>query len=140
MWAQWSLMCDLPLQPPPIPPNQPPPRSPPLHSHHTPHGHVTNTLPNLAFVLLFITVRVQIPIAIVHFILPLPQRSETHLVKTPFTAYHTYSVIKVTELSSHIDYTCWWATDGFCQCVNHGKLCPKTIQKGEYMELCCHLQ
>ena len=42
------------------------------------------------------------PIAIVHFLLPLPQRSETHLAKTPFPAYHTYSVIKVTELSSHI--------------------------------------
>ena len=96
--------------PRPIPPNQPPPVSPPLHSHHTPHGHVTNTLPNLAFVLLYITVWICFPIAIVHFFLPLPQRSETHLAKTPFPAYHTYSVIKVTELSSHIEYKCRWAT------------------------------
>ena len=131
MRAQWSLMCDLPLHPPhPFPPTSLPPFSPPLHSHHTPHGHVTNTLPNLAFVLLYITVWMYFPIAIVHFLLPLPQRSETHLAKTPFPAYHTYSVIKVTELSSHIEYECRWATDGFRQCVNHGKTRPKTIQKG----------
>ena len=40
----------------PFPPTNLPPFPPPLHSHHTPHGHVTNTLPNLAFVLLYITV------------------------------------------------------------------------------------
>ena len=120
--------------PPPIPPTSLPPFSPPLHSHHTPHGHVTNTLPNLAFALLYITVWICFPIAIVHFFLPLPQRSETHLAKTPFPTYHTYSVIKVTELSSHTEYECRWATDGFRQCVNHGKTRPKTIQKGKYME------
>ena len=69
-------------------------------------------------------------VAIVHFFLPLPQRSETHLAKTPFPAYHTYSVIKVTELSSHIEYERTWATDRFRQCVTHGKTRPKTIQKG----------
>ena len=116
--------------PRPFPPTSLPPFSPPLHSHHTPHGHVTNTLPNLAFVLLYITVWICFPIAIVRFFLPLPQRSETHLVKTPFPAYHTYSVIKVTELSSQIEYKCRWATDGFRRCVNHGKTPPKTIQKG----------
>ena len=124
MRAQWSLMCDLPLHPPA---HSPQPTSP---LFPTPHGHVTNTLPNLAFVLLYITVWICFPIAIVHFFLPLPQRSETHLAKTPFPAYHTYSVIKVTELSSHIEYECWWATDGFCQFVNHAKTCPKIIQKG----------
>ena len=90
--------------PRPFPPTNLPPFSPPLHSHHTPHGHVTNTLPNLAFVLLYITAWICFPIAIIHSFLPLPQRSETPLAKTPFPAYHTYSVIKVTELSSHIEY------------------------------------
>ena len=32
------------------------------------------------------------------------------MAKTPFPAYHTYSVIKVTKLSSHIEYERWWAT------------------------------
>ena len=36
--------------PRPFPPTILPPRSPPLHSHHIPHDHVTNTLPNIAFV------------------------------------------------------------------------------------------
>ena len=130
MRAQWSLMCDLPLHPPAHSPQPASPIFPTITLHHTPHGHVTNTLPNLAFVLLYITVWICFPIAIVHFLLPLPQRSETHLAKTPFPAYHTYSVIKVTELSSHIEYERRWATDGFCQCVNHGKTRPKTIQKG----------
>ena len=131
MWAQWSLMCDLPLHPPThFPQPTSPQGSPPLHSHHTPHGHVTNTLPNLAFVLLYITVWICFSHSNCSFLLTLPQRSETHLVKTPFPAYHTYSVIKVTELSSHIEYECRWATNGFRQCVNHGKTRPKTIQKG----------
>ena len=116
--------------PHPFPPFNLPPISPPLHSNHTPHGHVTNTLPNLAFVLLYITVWIWFPIAIVHFILSLPQRNETHLAKTPFPTYHTYLVIKVTELSSHIEYECRWATDRFRQCVNYGKTHPKTSQKG----------
>ena len=132
MRAQWSLMCDLPLHPPT---HSPQPASPHFPHHYSPithhmAGHVTNTLPNLAFVLLYITVWICFPIAIVHFFLPLPQRSETHLAKTPFPAYHTYSVIKVTELSSYIEYERWWVTDGFCQCVNHGRTRPKTIQKG----------
>ena len=116
--------------PTPFPQTNLPPSSPPLHSHHTPHGDVTNTLPSLAFVLLYITEWICFPIAIVHFLLPLPQRSETHLAKTRFRTYHTYSVIKVTELSSHIEYECRWATDGFRQCVNHGKTRPKTHPKG----------
>ena len=85
MRAQWSLMCDLPLHPPAHSPQPASPHvPPPLHSHHTPRGQVTNTLPNLAFVLLYITVWMYFPIAIVHFLLPLPQRSETHLAKTHF--------------------------------------------------------
>ena len=34
----------------PFPPTNLPPKSPPLHSHHTSHDHVTNTLPNIAFI------------------------------------------------------------------------------------------
>ena len=52
------------------------------------------------------------------------------MAKTPFPAYHTYSVIKVTELSSHIEYERRWATDGFRQCVNHGKTRPQDHPKG----------
>ena len=131
MRAQWALMCDLPLHPPHHSPNQPPPIFPTITlSSHTTwpcNQHITQL--SICFVVhccrdLFFS------IAIVRFFLPLPQRSETHLAKTLFPAYHTYSVIKVTELSSHIEYECRWATDGFRQCVNHGKTRPKTIQKG----------
>ena len=135
MQAQWSLICDLPLHPPA---HSPQPASPHFPHHYTPITHhmamSPTHYPTKHLFLLYITVLICFPIAIVHFFLPLPQRSETHLVKTPFPAYHTYSVIKVTELSSHIEYECWWATDGFRQCVNHGKTRPKTIQKGQYME------
>ena len=129
-WAQWSLMCDLPLHPPPIPPNQPPPIFPtitlPSHTTWPCNQHITQL--SICFVVhycmdMFSHSNCSFP-------LTPPQMSETHLVKTPFPAYHTYSVIKVTELSSHIEYERRWATDGFRQCVNHGKTRPKTIQKG----------
>ena len=80
--------------------------------------------------MLYITVWICFPIAIVHFFLPLPQRSETHLAKTPFPAYHNYSVIKVTELSFHIEYERRWATDGFCQCVKPWQDPPQDHPKG----------
>ena len=36
----------------------------------------------------------------------------------------------MTELSSHIEYVRRWATDGFHQCVNHGKPLPQDHPKG----------
>ena len=77
------------------------------------------------FVLLSISVRVEFPIAIVHFILPLPQGSKTHLVKTPFAAHHTYMVIWVTELFSHTAYERW-----FCQLCEPWKALPRDHPKG----------
>ena len=116
--------------PPPIPPNQPPPNFPTitLPSHTTWPCNQHTTQFSICFIVHYCMDIISHSNCSFHR--TLPQRSETHLEKTPFPTYHTYWVIKVTELSSHIEYECWWATDGFRQCVNHGKTHPQDHPKG----------
>ena len=130
MWAQWSLVCDLPLHPPSHSPQPASPKIPtitfPSHTTWPCNQHITQLS---IFVHVVHTVRIWFPIAIVHFILPLPQGSETHLAKTPFPTHHTYMVIKVTELFSHTTMKCQWATDGFCQLCEPWQTLPQDHPK-----------